>query len=80
MALYQTQRCALRERAKEKDEALRQLARDKDEMRCKLTRLESLVARLVDQNKIPQAESHSSDIKKEIDGNYFILKLKFFSY
>lgn len=67
----------MRDRAKEKDEVLRQLARDKEEMKCKLTRLESLVARLVDQNGIAQVESHTSDLKKQIDGNYFSLIYSF---
>nr|CAD7199789.1 unnamed protein product [Timema douglasi] len=47
IALYQTQRIVLRQRARDKDEQLARLAQDREDLRSKLANLNNLVHRLV---------------------------------
>ncbi|XP_046403295.1 golgin subfamily A member 2-like [Ischnura elegans] len=49
VALYQTQRGLLRQRAREKDEQLVKLSKDREELRSKLGKLETLVHKLLNE-------------------------------
>ncbi|XP_071441895.1 golgin subfamily A member 2 [Hetaerina americana] len=66
VALYQTQRGLLRQRAREKDEQLVKISKDREELRSKLTKLESLVRKLVNEDELKDNSSEVTEVAMEV--------------
>ncbi|XP_076316406.1 golgin subfamily A member 2-like isoform X4 [Tachypleus tridentatus] len=77
ITLYQVQRGIMRKRATEKDEYIAQLAKDREEMKARLSELQNLVMRLLEERKLlhniavemPQNSNPSIERVVEVNDN-----------
>ncbi|XP_013784267.1 golgin subfamily A member 2-like [Limulus polyphemus] len=77
ITLYQVQRGIMRKRASEKDEYIAQLARDREEMKARLSELQNLVLRLLEERKrlhdisveVPPNSNHPGEMVLKVNGN-----------